>query len=126
MSDSRSEREELALLIDPLPFDTDQWEPHLWVESIRMDRVTRALQQADKILAAGFTIQLPQARSVSMSIPPDGIHAAFDLWCDLGVVSLDRLEYTDDGVLDLESNVNFTPTDEHMPEELRAYPGDEL
>ena len=118
MSDTRTDREKLgqtilhALLNSPHPpFGGDM-----------------ALHIADDVLASDFQrIRPPKPLPASIAVPhtPEEIKAAADVWCDLDFWDRTDLEYTDDGVLHLASNVNITPDDEHMPDELRPDIGED-
>jgi hypothetical protein len=69
--------------------------------------------------AGYFAPQIPPASTIAVPHAPDEIHAFADVACDLEFWDRNDIEYTDDGILHLPSNVNFTPTDGYMPEELR-------
>lgn len=88
-------------------------------DSVHTQRLTSA------ILAAGFSRQIPRPSTIAVPHTPEEIWAAADVWCDLDFWDRTDLEYTDDGVLHLASNVNVTPDEKHMPDHLRPDIGED-
>lgn len=114
MSDIRTDREELGRLIYG-----DTWDR--WKEiGCDAEDLMYEYRVIDAILAAGFARQIPPASTIAVPHTPEEIWAFADATCELGFWDKTDLEYGDDGMLHLPSNVNFTPTDGYMPEELRA------
>jgi hypothetical protein len=106
MTDTRTDREELARLI------CETLEPY-------KGEMPYDLGLADVILAAGFARRIPAPSSIAVPHTPEEIWAFADRECDLDFWDKDHLEYTPDGVLHLASNVNITADRDHLPVELR-------
>jgi hypothetical protein len=115
MSDTRTDREVLGQTVLHTLLNT----PHPPFGG------AMALYLADAILAAGFSRHTPPAASIAVPHTPEEIWAAANVWCDIDFWKSTELEYTEDGVLHLASNVSITPDPRYMPVELRPDIGED-
>jgi hypothetical protein len=116
MSDTRTDREELARLVFPL---WDGWVVRMPVGADPERYFESEYKAVDSILAAGFARRIPAPSTIAVPHTPEEIWAFADRECDANFWNKDHLEYADDGVLHLASNVNITADREHLPVELR-------
>jgi len=107
MSDTRTDREELARLVYPF------WDE--WVARGDDEDLTFENERIDAILAAGFARQTTNTFTLTAS--PARIHEAVDALRDLGVTDT-GWEYTDYEAIH-HSGFRFVSADGYMPEELR-------
>jgi hypothetical protein len=115
MSDTRTDREELAAVI----------EPRAWLDSsiygIYKSLRTESLATADRILAAGFSRHTENTFTLNAS--PEEIHRAVDVLRDLDVTDGDW-EYGDHEATHV-SGFRFVSDPRHMPVELRPDIGED-
>jgi hypothetical protein len=116
MSDTRTDREELARLVFPL---WERWVVRMPVGADPERYFESEYQAVDAILAWSNARHIPAPSTIAVPHTPEEIHAAADVWCDLDFWDKDHLEYAPDGVLHLASNVNITADRDHLPVELR-------
>jgi hypothetical protein len=121
MSDSRTDREALARVIFENGAMRKRFGAYPWS---RQPKSTHEIyrSEADVILAAGFTRHTENV--FELTATPAQIHAAVDVLRDLNVTDT-NWTYTDYEAEHV-SGFRFVSADGYMPEELRAYPGDEL
>jgi hypothetical protein len=113
MSDTRTDREELArLILDSMENGTDTWQEC-------------ATEAADAILAARFARRLPRPSTIAVPHTPEEIWAAADVWCDLDFWDKHDLEYTEYGIEHIPSGATISPDHAHLPVELRPDIGED-
>jgi hypothetical protein len=134
MSDTRTDREELGeilALVDDYEGSHErvrEWEAsEQWEKDAHPDNEPFSDREdaewwnkrADAAITWFASRAIPRQSTIAVPHTPEEIWAFADVGCDLDFWARTDLEYTDDGVTHLASNVNITPDTEHMPDHLR-------